>query len=74
MGGDNSKTQKHKLKIASLNYSGILKSPYEFYEPRSKGELNELTAKFLIGLEFVGVTIEEKFFDWDFSILEKEWQ
>ena len=58
------------LNVANLNYSGILKSPYEFYENDADG-----IEKAEIGSIFYKLVEEEgEKFEWDFGKLDKFWQ
>lgn len=60
------------LTLATLNYSGIQDSPYEFYETENETELklnqifSEVCSKYI--KEF-----QEKSFKWKISRFDKEW-
>ena len=59
-----------KLNIGTLNYSGILLSPYEFY-----GDFEDSLSLAKIGQQFLKLLEKEvKKLEWDFGKLDQEWQ
>ena len=66
MGNQQEKSNQVTLTIATLNYSGIIRSPYEFHEAGD-------SFKALIGQYFYEFAEEENL-RWDFGKLDVIWQ
>ena len=65
-------TTGKKLVAASLNYSGILNSPFEFYSSKNDHAETELSKLFQINLnEMLGKMENGKDFDWKISDIDK---